>query len=242
MVVYADAPVELYADMIRRGVSFAQANCGDGEWSCILGRSGRNVNGEVYTPELAAALAETLVDHRGIWCGSNPGRKLEAQVDAWIERTKASPRWVWKETLSGANVDGKLAPVFQALRRQHVILVGPDHLHTLPASVVGHRAFIQVPYAIAWKVADDVTRWVGELLYPLAGPGNGWIPVVLFAAGMGSNLMIHRLWKLWGGQAILLDVGAILDPYVGHWSRKGYRKQTFHEHSMAANLPPEPGT
>jgi hypothetical protein len=237
MVQFAEAPVEMYADLIRRGVPFAQANYGDGEWSCILGRAGKNVNGEVYNPELAAALTETLVDHGGMWCGTNPGRKLEAEVDAWIERKKVAPRWVWKETLSGANVDGKLAPVFQALRHRHVILVGPEHLRALPAAVVEVAAFIPVPDSTAWRTADQVVRrlwWLGSEI--------GGILVVLFAAGMGSNLMIHRLWKTHSDRVILLDVGAILDPYVGVWSRKGYRKRTFHEHSMWANVQPEPGT
>jgi len=240
MVPCAEAPVELYADLIRRGIPFAQANYGDGEWSCILGRAGGNVNGEVYNPELAAALTETLVDHHGMWCGTNPGRKLEAEVDAWIERKKVAPRWVWKETLSGANVNGKLAPVFQALRHRHVILVGPEHLRTLPPAVVEVAIFIPVPDSIAWRKADVVVREVQHSVDSWWGLGDR-TQIVLFAAGMGSNLMIHRLWKADPEGGILLDVGAILDPYVGVWSRKGYRKQTFHEHSMWANVQPEPG-
>ncbi len=220
-----------YVEALRVGRPFAQANYGDGEWGCLLGNAGKNVNGEVYEPELAEGLRRTLLEPvPGMLFGTNPGRRLGPAADRFIaDHGLKSLAWVDKEILSGANVRGELRPFLEALRKRDVVLVGPQHLMGLPGYVVGLHDFVLVPDATAWREADDTASVVAELLQ--ARPDA----VVLFCAGMASNLMIPTLWSRFP-DATFLDLGATLDPYVGRFTRKGYRTPEFRLERKWRNL------
>jgi hypothetical protein len=218
--------VEDYTELIRVGVPFAQANYGDGEWACILGKQGQNVNGEVYHPLLGSLLRNTLFQPYQ-WCGMNPGRRLGPEVDAFLQRNPVDVRWVWKETLSAANVKGDLAPFFRALRGRKTLLVGPPHLQALPPEVIEHDGFIEIPPSNAWESWAEIVR----LVEVKSGLGT----VVLFCAGMASNLMINNLARRLSWLT-LLDMGAIFDPYVGHYTRKHYRRPQWKAEARERNL------
>lgn len=217
-----------YARMIESGLHFAQANYGDGEWGCILGHRLTNSQGEVYCDELEVALKDTLLQPSGVWCGSNPGPKLAEEADRWVRDNEVDVPWMPKEVLAAANVNGKLAPFLRALREQRVILVGPWHLANLSPDVIGEYTHILVPDATAWTVAEETSALVLRMLRP--------DDLVLFAAGMGTNLMIHRMWPVLPTRVTLLDVGAIFDPYVGVYSRKAYKREKFQNEAMRENL------
>jgi hypothetical protein len=222
----------MYTLMIESWMAFAQANYGDGEWACILGNEGGNSNGESYDPELGAKLRDTLFHPSGMWCGMNPGKKLEDEANKWMVLHGLEPQMAFKETLSGANVNGHLGPFFRALKERSkygmLILVGPHHLNGTVEHVIGPHHFIRVSSTKSWEEAEQTTEKVL----------NRWErgTVCLFASGMGSNLVIRDLWKTVIGDGILLDIGAILDPYAGVFSRKGYLKESFQNEAMQRNL------
>jgi hypothetical protein len=220
--------VELYSQMIRTRVHFAQANYGDGEFGCLLGKKGRNVNGEVYEPELAEALRRTLLEPAGHWCGYNPGRKLEEEAYRWLMLNDIEVPWVWKETLSAANVNGQMGPFFLAANTRRIVVVGPEHLARIPYELFKSFLHIRVPDATAWKETDRIA----EEVFQRAERDD----LILFAAGMATNLLIWRLWPNVEGNVTLLDVGAILDPYAGKMTRKGYRLELFQKTNRARNL------
>ena len=223
---------EDYAKLIRDRTHFAQANYGDGEWACLMDREGTNCDGTTYTPELAAALRETLLEPCGMWCGTNPGnpetKPLRAQAEAWVVANKVNVPWRKKEILPSANVNGELRPFLDAVRTRRVIVVGPEHLKHLPPHVIGPHTLIQVPNETAWKVVDQTVKRVLDVIRP--------DDLVLFASGMATNLAIHKLWPGLRDTVTLLDVGALLDPYVGVYSRNGYRKESFQTVGIKKNL------
>jgi len=224
---YTEA-VHLYALIIAERMHFAQANYGDGEWGCLLGHEGENSQGEVYNPVLRDALRETLLQPVGQWCGVNPGEKLRAEVQAWVRDNGVRVKWLFKEILSAANVHGHLAPFLQAVRTRSVILVAPAHLADLPEHVIGRHRYVGVPDHTAWQVVDETFHAVLEVIQP--------DDLVLFASGMATNLSIYRLWPELQHTATLLDIGAILDPYVGVFSRKNYRPPEWQRDKMPLNL------
>ena len=223
--------VEEYAFLIRGQGHYAQANYGDGEWACMLGHSGENCNREVYNPYLASLLRETLLRPAGQWCGSNPGKRLKADADAWTQRCRIDVPWADKEILVRANVEGRLGPWLEAVRTRRVVLVGPAHLAKLDAAVIGAFNFIGVAPRTAWegwkRTCEDVK----------AGLRRG-ADLVLFAAGMATNIMVHELWPqcVDSGAITLHDVGALLDPYVGVWSRNPYRVAEWQRDILPRNL------
>lgn len=208
-----------YAGLLDSGTPWAQANYGDGEWACVMGESGQNVNGEVYAPLLASQLRATLVAPRDYMYGTNPGRRRVAKAEAWCrEHCPAPIDWVWKDTLSGANVDGELGPFLQALRKREVVVVGPQH--TLSGLPFEYRLHHTIADGVAWMDWRDTARRIR--LHWQDGD------VVVFSAGMATNLMIWWLWPDAVERGVtLIDVGALWDPYVGVLSRKGYRKPTW---------------
>jgi len=59
----------------------------------------------------------------------------------------------------------------------------------------------------------------------------------LFAAGVATNGMIWKMWRLLRGRATLLDIGATLDPYAGVFSRSVYRDPHWQQEIMPRNVP-----
>ena len=101
--------IDEYVELLNARIRFIQANYGDGEWSCILGIPGQNCNGEDYLPDIQTALISTLTDPPPgfVIYGSNGGPKLEPAIVEWvIENNLVQRAWVYKEIISGANVNG----------------------------------------------------------------------------------------------------------------------------------------
>jgi len=221
----------MYAHLIESRTPFAQANYGDGEWGAMMGLSITNTDGTRYTPQLGKWLRWTLEHPSGMWCGTNPGDRLRADVDAWIARNEINVPWMPKEILSEANVNGQIAPFFRAVRAWtgKRVLVGPKHLHVLPVQVVGPVEHVEIPDHVAWTVTDRIA----DDLRGLIVPGN--VTMIMFSAGMATNIVMNQLWKEYRGEVTMIDTGAIFDPYVGVLSRKGYHKPSFTQ-AMKENL------
>jgi len=224
--------VQDYVDLINDGIPFAQANYGDGEWACILGMSGQNCNGERYTPLVQEALIDTIQNPPPghMWYGSNGGKKLEPTIRGWLlDRGLTQRAWVYKEIISGANVNGKLKPFIEAVRRRRTILVGPDHLHNEELMKIwGIKGFAKVPTADAMLAFDRT--WDRTL-----GMVNEYdAEVALVCSGMAANPLITKLAR--HKTMTVIDMGATLDPYAGVFSRSGYRKDAFQKTAYAKNI------
>ena len=223
----------LYAALILGGHHFAEASYGDGEWFCILGYEGKTARGQVYNPKLRADLIRTLMEPVGQWCcyWGHPTKKvLRAECDAWLEKNQPPVVWFAQRALPPANCHGNLWPLFRALKTRKILLVGPSHLERLPDGVIGKPvARVEVHPTDAWKQVDDVCGQVTEAIRETGAD------VVLFSAGMAAPVMVHQLWGH-RKDATFWDIGAILDPYCGVFSRKVYVLKTWQDNIMPLNL------
>lgn len=224
--------VATYAALVRDRVHFAQAAYRDGEWYCILGRSGGNINGERYDPELGEMLRRTLLEPVGQWCvfwWDHPtiGKAAKRGALKWLEEHRPDVRWIPDRPIGRANQEGRAAPFWAACATRRVVLVGPEHMADLDLLPVAEH--IVVPDAVAWRHVDRTCDEVRAAVQP--------DDLVLFAAGMASNVMIWRLWPELRGRATLYDIGAALDPYCGVFSRGSFRESGWREHVMPRNVP-----
>lgn len=229
---WCDLAIRVYAALVEDRVHFAQAAYRDGEWACILGRTGRTCNDEAFDPVLGERLRRTLLSPVGQWClfwWPHPkiGQAAHKGALRWLAEHRPNVRWIPDRPISRANESGKAAPFWAACRTRRVVLVGPQHMNRLTMFDVA--AHIEVPAKVAWKHADRVVREVLAVHEP--------DDLVFFAAGMGSNLMIHELWPTLRGKATLIDVGAALDPYCGEFSRGVFRAQSWKDRIMPRNIP-----
>jgi len=210
--------IKPYVDMLLSGTPFTQANYGDGEWSCILGRTGYNSQGGAYTPELQAALSETLTQPRFTFFGTNPGRAFWEEAWAWCAQNWVVVPWVHKEMLSAANVRGDLGPFIRALQQRTIILVGPAHLRALDLFDVA--TFIEVPLPGA---ADSIHGTAARVIDAILSFHEPREVCVLWSAGMATNVGMWLTRILYTTcKATQIDCGAIWDPYVGVHSRWRY--------------------
>ncbi len=217
-----------YAAMIRDGMPFALASYGDGEGQCILGEPGENCDGTKSTIELSDALADSLLHPVGQWCSFfDVSCSLREDAITWIERHCPPIHWIAQRPYGRAAEIGELAPFLHAIKdyTSPVVIVGPPLLHDLPEPVLGPFVHIPRPEATAWEELDSIAEHVsGEM---------GLDALFLFAAGMASNLLIHRLWN---GGYTMLDVGALLDPYCGVQSRRIYQDPAWQRDMKPRNL------
>lgn len=233
---WLDLTVATYAAMVEGRIHWAQAGYRDGEFGAILGRcSGHNINGEDYTPELGAALRETLMRPVGQWCclwwpHQTIGAKVYRDALVWIGANKPPVQWLPERPIFRAVIEGAAAPFFAACRTRRVIVVGPAHMVRL--DLLDVAVHIPVPKGTAWKLADDLTD---EVCSAVGDRGDD--PLVLIAAGMGANLIIHRAWPRLRGRATLLDIGSTLDPFCGVYSRGPFRDETWQRDTMDRNRP-----
>lgn len=231
MSAWAKIAAATYAGLIRDRIHFAQAAYRDGEWYCMLGHPGGNCNGEKYDPELGRLLMDSLTHPVGQWCvfwepHPTKGIAIREKAVAWLQANNPPVSWIPDRPIGRANEQGHARPIFQAMRTRRVILVGPQHLAGLDLFDFEH---VVVPDGTAWKERGRICREVRSL-----AQGNA---LVLFAAGMATNVMVHELWPDLRGTATLLDIGAALDPYVGVYSRGEYQTERWQREIMPQNLP-----
>ena len=220
-----------YAAMIRDEMPFALASYGDGEWQCILGKRGENCDGTKYNSALGWALVDSLLHPVGQWCSFfDVASPIRDEAIAWIELNRPPVHWIAQRPYGRAGEIGELAPFLRAIRDRTspVFVVGPVHLAELPEEVVGSFVHIRVPKATAWQEVDSIEARLRDEL-DCGDPSS----LILFAAGMASNVLIHRLWC---GQSTMLDVGALLDPYCGVYSRRIYRDPAWQQDMKPRNL------
>lgn len=215
---WLDSAIEVAVSEIESSLSFAQVAYRDGEWYCLLGASGENVNGEKYSPALAAKLRETLrepVGQRCVFWDPAPviGRKAHADALAWMARNPLRVEWLPDCPIRKANEIGLAAPIWRAVAGRRTIVVGPGHFRSL--DLFQPEARIEVPPRYAWTEAPRIVDEIEQVFRP----GD----LVLIAAGMATNLIVHALWPRVAGSATLIDIGSALDPYCGVFSRAVYR-------------------
>lgn len=217
-----------YPALIADRQHFAEAAYRDGEWRCILGDSGQNVNGERYEPALQKALTNTLIRPVGQWCTLfDKPHHIRLRADTWIAQHNPPVEWTPDRVFLHAVVNGTASPLFTACKTRNVVVVGPAHIARLPESVIGPVTHVRIPEATAWKAVEQTCDTLLDTLNP--------DDLVLFCAGMAANLMIHRLWPL-VCDVTLYDVGAALDPFCGVYSRRIYREAAWQKDIMPRNL------
>ena len=202
---------QLLAD-IRPGFAFARY--GDGEWKLVLDSPWREGLNEEFTPDLCAAMRNTLLNHNGVTLGMQSvdylrKRELFDPAMDWL-RANGLQHLAWREAdvLHRASARGKIQRFADAVRSMSPVVIGPEYLGRLP--FVAHH--IPIPHAGVWKHREEVFRQADTLRDC----------VVLISAGPLAKVLVHRLHELDRGCAVI-DTGAVFDPYCGHMSR-GYMR------------------
>ncbi|HUS96932.1 MAG TPA: hypothetical protein VMX97_09360 [Hyphomicrobiaceae bacterium] len=203
----------LLADL-DAGRRFGFVRYSDGDWNCFFGRKGGVVNEHEYLPDLGAALRASLKSEPGYHVGImssllTPGRWWAAP--RVIEWTAAHPEVSFCSSmiLHCASQRGELGPFFAALRGLRVSFVGNETMRGMQPWL-GEFRLVEIPAQDCWLHRDEIVPRI------IAAARQS--DVVLFACSMPAKVWIRQTWES-GAAASLIDVGSVLDPYVGRESR-----------------------
>jgi len=211
-----------YADMIadiRAERRFAYVRYSDGDWGCIFGRKGKILDEHDYGPDLAAALRAAIASepdyHLGLMRSMlTPGRWWASEQTTAFVASRPDLAWCSSLILHDASMDGDLGAWFDALVQYRVTVVSHAGMRAL-RPWLGDFRHVVIPVADCWRRRAEIEP---AIMAACRDPG-----VVLFACSMPAKVWIRKAW-MDGGAATLIDIGSVLDPYIGRNSRSYMRE------------------
>ena len=207
--------LEVIIEKLKAKSPFTFTRWGDGEWSAILNRQGANCDGHEYFPDMCAALRDVLKDHPPYYLGmqNHAMRNMGEEIETFLKVHGLQFDWVNADVFHHASIKDQFTPVLDALFGRPVILVGPKVLREFNI----YTRFIEVPEKNCWLDHKNIGRLVSIALHNTPGA------VVIFCAGMPSNVIIHNLYKQHGSGFTLIDMGSVLMPYVSVANRSYHK-------------------
>lgn len=172
-----------------------------------------------FTPDLRAALTDTIAhaNEREHYLAMQSRSFLTRigllpKVEKWLATNAPRVSWHCGEVFHGPSGAGELYPLIDALERQHVIVVGPPWLETLPFC----DEFVPVKPYHCWDDVDEIEARLRETKDA----------VVSLSAGPTAKVLVQRLYPVIGGHSWLIDFGSLWDVYCGKRSRQYHKQMT----------------
>ncbi len=199
---------------------FAFSRWGDGEWSCVLRKSGETCDGQKYTTSLRRDLHDVLKSRPKYDLGMQDLalRQMRGEIMQWLKRYRLTYiNWCGADVFAHASCDGSLGPLVAALLERDVVVVGPTYLEALPFPRMTH-----VPVD-AHNCHADFHGVVASCRVAIEQYGPKHDVVVAVSAGPSAKVLVHRLHGEYP-RAAVVDFGSLWEPYVGHANRKYHRR------------------
>lgn len=214
--------LDFFTEQLRIGNPTTFVRYGDGEFSAILGVTGKNCDGHDYFESLGAALAQTITESRAYNYAIGPkitsrDNWLTKKSLNWIEKHAKRIEWYDSEVFLTASLAGEFAPFIETLRPHRVMFVGAGRMMGWAMQTFGDKTiFISTPLPNAWLSHIGILRLI-------QGAANN-CDVILFSAGMTSKVLMWELFPALGKTHFMLDTGSLFDMYAGSLSRSYARK------------------
>ncbi len=233
---YLDIPLSHFTELMKSGQVFSFSRWGDGEWIATMnleGKEKKNCDGHAYFPEMGKMLQAIIKSNPPYFMalpvramGGDKKHRVEGtrkEWYSWMESNRIYLTWHESVIFHEASWRGELNPFIQALKMYPVILVGPPHLRRLN-SLFRYKDFIEVPEKNCFTAIDGIEKQIKIRLEKIQG-----ILVLSLSCAMSANILIDRLYPLFGDRCFMIDFGSLWDPYVGIKSRR-------YHHRMAAEF------
>lgn len=198
---------ETIIDKIKNHEMFSFSRWGDGEFNCVFQdtKSRANCDGHEYFEDLGYKLKMILYSMPHKYNNYFLGLQNLAKNQRPQQINDLGLEWHNANVFYKASLNGELQPLIDALDTRDVILVGGGHLK--PYADKHNWKFIEVPRKNCWLAYNETRELIRESLADNI--------VILYATSMMANVLVHDFY----GQATNIDIGSVLDPYVGVLSR-----------------------
>ena len=181
----------------------------------IFGKAGSNCDQHEYFPDMGAELKRIVLSEPEYICGIQPLTMSHYRDEVVEFAGDLDIDWVNSDVLHDANIKEQLKRFFNVLNDQPIIMIAPERLQELPFS---YGRFIEVPLKNCWLEKERIEKELLKILPRLD------YAVLLFCAGMPTNVMIDDLYKYYGKQVTMIDAGSILDVHCGFNTRSYHSK------------------
>ena len=192
---------------IENKENFAFSRFGDGEWLNIRKSPGQNCDGNIYFHELGDRLKNIVENKQDYYIGA---QNLKWNLPSDSAQYKAN-FYHDSDVFHFASMDGKLQPLFEVLKKVHIVYIGNSNLSQLPFI----NEFIEIPMNNVWTQYNKVLNKISSTF-------TNNHKLYLLSAGMCANVFIHDLWALDKTNSYI-DVGSVFDPYIGRNSRSYHK-------------------
>jgi len=204
-----------FLEKLKANEPFSFSRWGDGEWNAIFGKNGQNCDGHKYFEDMGAQLSAIVQGSPEYYMGMQNlamtirGDAINAfNADLGIE-------WIDADCFHKASIKGFFDTFFEAIKDREVIMVAPERLKSL-YNDMQFRGFVEVPLVDCWHEKDATLNMINSMPFKDA--------VILFCAGMPTNVMIDELYQEHGKECTFLDMGSVFDPYCGYSTRSYHKK------------------
>lgn len=207
---------------LRENQPFSFSRWGDGEWEAVLNLKNQNevnCDGHQYFDSMRSELGNIIKKRVPYMLGMQRlayhkmmGRKIDQFLRA--NNLKADDLWwVDADVFHDASLAGRITVFFDELKTKKVLLVGPAYLKEFRHFPF---EFVEVPVVNCWTERERVMEKINDVI------DSRPVDVILFCAGMTSNWMVDQLHGKFSG--FILDIGSLLDPFVGKNTRNYHNK------------------
>jgi hypothetical protein len=201
---------------VKEGINFSYARFGDGEWNCILGRSGKNCDKHHYFPDMGTSLRTIIESKPKYYIGIQPFAIRQNRGLSRFQRMYTMNSWVDNEIFPQASEANRMSEFVEAFKgKRHVIQVGNESLKKLNLADV----FIEIPLYDCWL---DKDRILADII-KVAGIND----LILYSSGMPTKYFIDELYKKFGNSITQIDCGSVWDYYAGRISRSYMRRLKY---------------
>ena len=186
---------------LEHNIPYRFSRWGDGEWSCMMGESGANRDGNMYIPELGKRLRGILDSKPSYYMGLQYGviynKVLRDFVFTYLFNYDIN--WTNGDVLHQASEYGYLQKFIDALSYRNTIIVGAEYFTNTP------YCHITTPGTDAYFENETICKAMNEIWVTVKDP------VFLIASAMNSNILIDEL----PDYVTAINIGSVLDPYLG---------------------------
>lgn len=200
---------------LEHQIPFSFSRLGDGEFNAIFGKQGGNVDGHEYFPDMGAELKRIVLSEPEYIVGIQPLSMSHYRDEVVEFAGDLDIDWVNSDVLHDANIKEQLKRFFDVLHDQQIIMIAPARLQGVPLS---YGRFIEVPLKNCWLEKDKIEEKLFEILPQVD------YAVLLFCAGMPTNVMIDDMYKYYGDKVTMIDTGSIFDVHCGFNTRSYHKK------------------
>lgn len=195
---------------------------GDGEWGAVLNLKGENeanCDGHQYFASLGTELQNIIKKRVSYMLGMQRlayHHEMGREIDRFLSSNGLGARdlwWVDADVFHDASMRGEILHFFEELQKKGNVLVGPAYLKEFK-----HFSFdfVEIPAVNCWTERERIMEEINRIIRTKK------VDTVLFCAGMTSNWMVDQLHGKFPG--FILDIGSLLDPFVGKNTRNYHKK------------------